>query len=288
MLTMSTTFTVMHSMWTGVLSDNQSLTNKRKISSMQEDFELLRFVVWIQTMSPYINWDQLLAQSPVIASHSRQEPTSRQSGGPRRRKRRRLFETTTSTLSTATLSSPPENTEVLIPDYSYNLGNCPNAGSQGVPCAPANLSHICDKYQRDPPQSSLRACILACIPSYCCIHTAPKTTNPFSPTCHDDENCAQYAPCYIAWWKISDRVGPAYFIHLQQTDDFFNVANLTEVTTNNAFYQQVLFHHFQDIQPILQLIGTSASIQDVFANPGIWGSNSSISGNPPPPPPTTT
>ena len=52
----------------------------------------------------------------------------------------------------------------------YNRGNCPDGGDvkdPPLPCAPDNLSKICDK--RDP-EGSFKACFEACSPSFCCIH----------------------------------------------------------------------------------------------------------------------
>jgi hypothetical protein len=52
----------------------------------------------------------------------------------------------------------------------YDRGNCPDGGNvkdPPLPCAPDNLSKICDK--RDP-EGSFKACFEACSPSFCCIH----------------------------------------------------------------------------------------------------------------------
>lgn len=255
----------------------------------RDDLEILRFMFWIRTTAQHIDWNKLVvmpsrhqdsSKNQQLSTQKRQRRQATDEPGRkisplRQSRRRRLLGTisTMATTSTPTVTTVQPNQVVFLPEYQYHRGNCPNAGSQGVPCAPRNLSRTCDKYHSG---SRLRSCILACAPSYCCIHTAPKATNPFSPTCHNDENCAQYAPCYIAWWKISDRVGPAPYINLTQTDDFFGTQQLQQIITSSAFYEQVLFHHFNDITPILRLIGTSTSIQEVFANPSIWGSNSSI------------
>jgi hypothetical protein len=55
--------------------------------------------------------------------------------------------------------------------YEYSKGNCPNAGSQGVPCAPDNLPLLCNKYNRE--EGSFRACLDACKEAFCCVHNAP-------------------------------------------------------------------------------------------------------------------
>ena len=59
----------------------------------------------------------------------------------------------------------------VFDQYEYSKGNCPNAGSQGVPCAPANLPLLCNKYNRE--EGSFRACLDACKEAYCCVHNAP-------------------------------------------------------------------------------------------------------------------
>lgn len=56
--------------------------------------------------------------------------------------------------------------------YEYSRGNCPNAGSQGVPCAPDNLPLLCNKYNRE--EGSFRACLDACKEAFCCVHNAPE------------------------------------------------------------------------------------------------------------------
>jgi hypothetical protein len=64
----------------------------------------------------------------------------------------------------------PDEDSVIIPNYKYDEGNCPDAGDSAaaVPCAAdLNLDVICDKYQEG---SSFTACWEACIPSFCCIH----------------------------------------------------------------------------------------------------------------------
>lgn len=56
--------------------------------------------------------------------------------------------------------------------YEYSRGNCPSAGSQGVPCAPDNLPLLCNKYNRE--EGSFRACLDACKEAFCCVHNAPE------------------------------------------------------------------------------------------------------------------
>ena len=59
----------------------------------------------------------------------------------------------------------------VFDQYEYSKGNCPNAGSQGVPCAPDNLPLLCNKYNRE--EGSFRACLDACKDAFCCVHNAP-------------------------------------------------------------------------------------------------------------------
>ena len=59
----------------------------------------------------------------------------------------------------------------VFDQYEYSRGNCPNAGSQGVPCAPDNLPLLCNKYNRE--EGSFRACLDACKEAFCCVHNAP-------------------------------------------------------------------------------------------------------------------
>ena len=57
-----------------------------------------------------------------------------------------------------------------IENYSPSKGNCPGPGDVAlipIPCAPDNLSKICNKYD---DTGSFRACFEACKPSFCCVH----------------------------------------------------------------------------------------------------------------------
>jgi hypothetical protein len=65
-------------------------------------------------------------------------------------------------------------------------------------------------------------------------------------------------------------VGPATEFQLGQSDDFFDVDLLQDVIMDPIFFQQLLFHHFEDIDPILELLGQADSIQEVFAMPEVW------------------
>jgi len=148
-------------------------------------------------------------------------------------------------------------------------GNCPDAGSSGVPCAPDDLPEMCDKYRG---MGSFRSCFEACKPSFCCVHDA--VNNDMAVPCPADENCAQYSHCYIVWWKLHDTVGPASYLRLEQVDDFFDI-DASEVTgdvTGDGFFEALLLHHFDNIQGIIAE-GTSNGIFDanvIFNNPLYW------------------
>ena len=200
------------------------------------------------------------------------------------------------------------NEGIAIPIYNYTRGNCPDAGSspRAVPCAPDNLSQICSKYSG---QGSFSACFDACRPSFCCVHgkmrlvgvggrvsnvaiykkthtpllfflvDAPPATNTIAPNCNTDVNCAQYAYCYIVWWKLHDTIGPATELRLEQTDDFYDV-NASFVqgdVTNIAFYREMLFHHFNDANEIIRLgtVDVNATLSvfssdRIFLNSTYW------------------
>mmetsp|Transcript_21416 Transcript_21416/g.36493 ORF Transcript_21416/g.36493 Transcript_21416/m.36493 type:complete len:182 (-) Transcript_21416:765-1310(-) len=163
---------------------------------------------------------------------------------------------------------------VLLPVYDYGRGNCPSPGSLGVPCAPSNLSSLCNKFDR--VNGRISRCLLACAPSFCCIHDASQ--NEFAPSCNTDENCRQYAPCYIVWWKLHDLVGPASgFTPQQQGDDFFDIDMVQDVLTDEEFFAQLLFHHFDDVGPLIETIREAGGIDAFFAMPEVWNATSFLS-----------
>ncbi|KAI2505757.1 hypothetical protein MHU86_8719 [Fragilaria crotonensis] len=167
-------------------------------------------------------------------------------------------------------SRNPNAGGVVIPTYTYDRGNCPKKGSTGLPCAPNNLAQLCSKYD-SKNLGRFSTCLKACEPSFCCIHDAPEETNSIAPTCVEDENCAQYAPCYIVWWKIHDTIGPAAYLHLSQNDDFFDVDKLQDVTTDRNFYAQWAYHHWDNINDLLDnILDDEDGLQNLFANPFIW------------------
>ena len=135
--------------------------------------------------------------------------------------------------------------------YEYSKGSCPDAGQLGVPCAPDNLSSLCNKYDRTT--GSFRECLNACKPAFCCIHDAPPDLNFLAPNCNADSNCAQYNYCYIAWWKLHDTIGPALFLRVEQDDDFYDIdaEEIQEDSTGDQFFTQVLLHHFDDINQVI-------------------------------------
>jgi len=141
-----------------------------------------------------------------------------------------------------TISSAPTLEDI----YRYSSGNCPNDGIDGVPCSDPDLRKICDRY--DEEFGSFRRCWELCTPSFCCIHDA--RNNFEAPSCSLDENCAQYAYCYIVWFKFHDTFGPATYLDVEQEGDFFNVPN-SEVRGDDKFgqdfFDQLYFHHFDDV-----------------------------------------
>jgi len=161
--------------------------------------------------------------------------------------------------------------------YEYSKGNCPDAGSLGVPCAPDNLFELCNKYDRN--NGSFRKCYEACGPAFCCIHDADRELNYLAPNCNTDENCSGYNWCYIAWWKMHDTVGPALFLRPEQVDDFYDIKaeDIEEDVTNDPVFNQILLHHFDDIDVIIEE-GTKVNEEgvvefnadNIFLDPEYW------------------
>mmetsp|Transcript_6633 Transcript_6633/g.14708 ORF Transcript_6633/g.14708 Transcript_6633/m.14708 type:complete len:432 (+) Transcript_6633:231-1526(+) len=156
--------------------------------------------------------------------------------------------------------------------YEYNRGSCPNAGALGVPCAPNNLSALCNKYDRK--RGSFRTCLEACAPAFCCIHDAPPDKNFLAPNCNTDENCPQYNYCYIAWWKLHDTVGPALFLRVEQDDEFFDMdaEEIQEDSTGDALFTQVLLHHFDDINKVIEdgTVDNEFNADRIFLDEAYW------------------
>jgi len=171
-------------------------------------------------------------------------------------------------------SSQPSSLDI----YKYTTGNCPNAGKLNVPCAQKlNLRRVCDKYDE---LGSFRTCWQRCKPSFCCIHDADPVINPTAGSCSSDENCAQYAYCYIVWWKFHDTIGPAIYLNLDQNDDFFDVEN-TEVRDNETawnnpiekpFYDQLFKNHWNNISYIIENTTGDGIFNHhaVFDNEDLW------------------
>jgi len=84
------------------------------------------------------------------------------------------------------------------------------------------------------------------------------------------------------WWKLQDTVGPATEYQLRQTDDFYDIDSIQEVLTDSALFQQLLFHYFDNIDPVFALLGQVNTLQELFALPQLWNATSAISGRPPP------
>ncbi|KAL7480808.1 hypothetical protein ACHAW6_006469 [Cyclotella cf. meneghiniana] len=160
----------------------------------------------------------------------------------------------------------------VFDQYEYDSGACPDAGSLGVPCAPENLAQLCNKYDRD--EGSFRECFQACGPAFCCIHDADRELNYLAPNCNTDENCAGYNWCYIAWWKMHDTIGPALFLRLEQDDDFYDIAadEIEGDVTNDPVYTQILLHHFDDIDVIIEdgTVDNEFNADRIFLDPEYW------------------
>jgi len=168
-----------------------------------------------------------------------------------------------------------KNQEVL-PPVSVN---CTNPTSESLPCPDESLPQICDKYNN----GNLEECFELCKKSvssriysflsiysfsfllnntkmpflsrsqFCCTHDSDASTK--GKSCADEDNCKNYIPCYIVWWKLSDTVGPATFFRLPGSRnflDFFNVdvdfikAELNIDPAISNFRSDYQFHYTND------------------------------------------
>lgn len=139
-------------------------------------------------------------------------------------------------------SEEAQNTR-LLEDFPRFSPNCTDPSSE-PPCPPENLPKICDKYNGGKFEDCFQLCKL----SFCCTHDSKSQL--LAPSCADALNCRNWIPCYIAWWKISDTVGPAPYLRVPQEDDFFDVPRNyiqedTNEMANEEFYLQV-FNRFRD------------------------------------------
>lgn len=160
--------------------------------------------------------------------------------------------------------------------YRYDAGNCPDPGATGLDCAPKELRKICDRYDEN---GSFEKCWEICKPSFCCIHDAEN--NYLAPSCSGDENCAQYAYCYIIWFHFHDTFGPATYLNIEKEGiDFFDVDNVRVQgifkeggTSEDAFFDQLYFHHFDNVALILSKgLGDDNKFDypTVFEDPNNW------------------
>jgi hypothetical protein len=168
-----------------------------------------------------------------------------------------------------------KNQEVL-PPVSVN---CTNPTFESLPCPDESLPQICDKYNN----GNLEECFELCKKSvssriysflsiysfsfllnntkmpflsrsqFCCTHDSDASTK--GKSCADEDNCKNYIPCYIVWWKLSDTVGPATFFRLPGSRnflDFFNVdvdfikAELNIDPAISNFRSDYQFHYTND------------------------------------------
>lgn len=138
-----------------------------------------------------------------------------------------------------------------VPNFPAYNGVCVKDSELDCPPADNTLPVLCDKYNG----GNLEDCFQTCKASFCCTHASKSVV--LAPSCANDVgfmivcmrvinkklilriqsnvfsdllrsvyvqfNCRYWTPCYIAWWKISDTVGPATFPRLPQSDDFFNM-----------------------------------------------------------------
>lgn len=159
--------------------------------------------------------------------------------------------------------------------YRYDKGNCPASGAEGVPCAEeTNIRKVCNRY--DEEFGSFRKCWDICKPAFCCIHDANPALNYLAPSCSKDENCAQYAYCYIVWFKFHDTFGPATFLNVEQEGNFFDVDNdevRGDKNLGDEFFDQLYFHHFDDVDEALDKGRNPAGdfeLDEFFENDKYW------------------
>lgn len=53
---------------------------------------------------------------------------------------------------------------------------------------------------------------------------------------------------------MHDTIGPALFLRLEQDDNFYDIEadEIEEDVTNDPVFNQILLHHFDDIQQIIE------------------------------------
>eukprot|EP00956_Cyclotella_meneghiniana_P000533 scaffold593_cov73-Cyclotella_meneghiniana.AAC.3 len=142
-------------------------------------------------------------------------------------------------LTTPVPTTSDDNTsEVRCPN------GCPDCEPDSpLPCPPPEMKRICDKDNED---ANFIDCYQMCKPSFCCIHDS--ISKEYSPSCSDEyENCFLYYPCYIIWWKLSDTIGPATYLRVEQDEEFYNVDFSyleNDWEEDQIFFQQLFGHHF--------------------------------------------
>ena len=182
---------------------------------------------------PFTGIDGSTAQRHLTPTTRARTTTSR------RRRKSQCNKTTTTTIATRTLCG--------LPVYRYDRGNCPNAGSTGLPFVPYRIWPICCSRYR--PKGRLSHCLLACAPSVCCTHSSSYYQKQQQQCLYllvsatRRENCPPpYTQCNTIWWKLHDTVGPAPTFRLQQQqqqqqaaaaannhDDFWDIAMIQDV-----------------------------------------------------------
>lgn len=90
---------------------------------------------------------------------------------------------------------------------------------------------------------------------FCCTHDSG--SNVVAKSCVNEDNCRNYIPCYIVWWKLSDTVGPAPFLRLPNSHDFLDFYNIdtaevyldkqkADAVSQNNFYVEYFNHYTND------------------------------------------
>ena len=141
-------------------------------------------------------------------------------------------------------------------------------------CPRSDMKAVCDKqndtlYPPGDPRAGSRVanffdCYDMCKPSFCCIHDSLDEVH--SPSCSATAaNCELYYPCYVIWWKLSDTIGPATYLRVEQDEPFYDGLDFEflreDFEEDEVFFQQLFAHHFDGEVPITD---------DTFENEANW------------------
>ena len=174
-----------------------------------------------------------------------------------------------------TVEPATPTTSPLGPPTPECREGCPDCDPDTpLPCPRSDMKKVCDKHNDElyPPGSDRAGeqvsnfidCYDMCKPSFCCIHDSDSQV--YSPSCAQEyKNCPLYYPCYIIWWKLSDTIGPATYMRVEQDEPFFEDLNVDVLEQDSAqdqpFLQQLFGHHFN---------GDDAPSDDTFEDPDNW------------------